>query len=70
MQPKPTKLYHRVINVLVFTSACERCQRGKRDCMVDELGASCMGCKAHKYGCIHMGKKTLKMMLVAMMSPL
>ena len=63
-QAKPSKSYGRVIKILVFVSACERCKQGKRDCMVDELGASCMGCKAHKYGCSHTGKKDLKTMVV------
>jgi len=63
-QAKPSKLYGRVIKILVFVSACERCNRGKRDCVVDELGALCMGCKAHKYRCSHTGKKDLKTMVV------
>jgi len=63
-QAKPSKSYGRVIKILIFVSACERCKRGKRDCVVDELGASCMGCKARKYGCSHTGKKDLKMMVV------
>jgi type IV secretory pathway VirB10-like protein len=63
-QAKPSKSYGRVIKILVFVSACERCKRGKRDCVVDELGASCMGCKARKYGCSHTGKKDLKTMVV------
>ena len=32
--------------------------------MVDELGTSCMGCKARKYGCSHTGNKDLKTMVV------
>jgi len=64
-QAKGSKSYGRVIKILVFVSACERCKRGKRDCVVDELGTSCMGCKARKYGCSHTGNKDLKTMVVA-----
>jgi len=64
-QAKGSKSYGRVIKILVFMSACERCKRGKRDCVVDELWTSCMGCKAHKYGCSHTGNKDLKTMVVA-----
>jgi len=63
-QAKGSKSYGWVIKILVFVSACERCKRGKRDCVVDELGTSCMGCKARKYGCSHTGKKDLKTMVV------
>ena len=49
----------------VFTKACMRCQKGKRDCEVDELGAACLGCRARKYKCDHMGKTDLKTMMVS-----
>jgi len=43
---------------------CQRCKKGKRDCEVDELDAVCVGCKACKYRCDHMGKKNLRTMEV------
>jgi hypothetical protein len=51
--------------VQVFKKACDRCQRGDRDCKVEELGSACLGCKAHKYGCCHTGKTELKTMWVS-----
>ena len=48
----------------MYVKACERCQKGKRDCVVDELGAACVGCKARKYGCDQTGDRRAKMMRV------
>lgn len=53
-----------LVNLVVFMKACVRCQKAKRDCEVDEVGAACVGCKTHKYGCTHTGNADLKTMVV------
>jgi hypothetical protein len=62
---KRAKSDRTVQDMHVFVKACERCQRGKRDCVVDELGAACAGCKARKYGCDNTGKMQARTMMVA-----
>ena len=73
-QPSPSpapraKSAGKIRKIHIFESACERCQKGKRDCEVDELGAACLGCKSHKYGCGHTGKKKLATMWVVRPAP-
>jgi hypothetical protein len=65
--PRPTphkrvksKSDSNIRNLEIFTRSCERCQRGKRDCVVDEVGGACGGCKARKYGCDHTGQTNVK----------
>ncbi len=48
----------------VYVEACDRCRKGKRDCVVDELGAACAGCKVRKYGCDQTGNRRAKTMKV------
>ena len=50
--------------MVVFTKACEQCQKGKRDCEVDVVGVACTGCKTRKYKCNHTNKIDLKTMMV------
>src|SRR6266545_2925197 len=59
--PKPARTTR---EVEVYLKACTRCERGDRDCEVDELGAACAGCKARKYGCDHTNKTHAKTMTV------
>ena len=67
--PGKPRLTGKIRKIHIFESACERCQKGKRDCEVDELGAACLGCKSHKYGCDHTGKKNLTTMWVVRLAP-
>jgi hypothetical protein len=53
--PGPTKPPTDPGLLWVYATACDKCNRGKRQCVVDELGSVCAGCKARKYKCDHMG---------------
>ena len=50
--------------VVVFVTACTRCQNAGRDCEVREVGQGCAPCKAHKYGCNHSGHSDREVMTV------
>jgi hypothetical protein len=53
--PGPTKPPTDPGLLWVYATACDKCNRGKRQCVVDELGSVCAGCKARKYKCDHTG---------------
>jgi hypothetical protein len=59
-EPEPT-----VVQLEVFKIACEKCQRGDRDCVsVVGNGNACRACKEKKYKCSHRGKTDLQTMVV------
>jgi hypothetical protein len=59
-EPEPT-----VVELEVFKIACEKCQRGGRDCVpVVGNGDACRACKEKKYKCSHRGLTDLKTMRV------
>jgi hypothetical protein len=66
-QPQGSK--SRLARLEVFVRACERCQKGDRDCVVGEVGAACVGCKAHKYKCDKTGQRHEKTMEVTRPEP-
>jgi hypothetical protein len=74
--PPPTLRRHRepeltVIQLKVFKIACEKCQRGARDCVpVVGNGDACRACKEKKYKCSHHGLTVLEMMRVSQLAML
>jgi hypothetical protein len=51
-------------DIEVYVKACEKCQKGKRDCKVESLGAACVGCHLLKYKCDRTHRKDAKTMWV------
>jgi hypothetical protein len=70
-QPKRSKSHsgHLTCLIEVFAKACEWCQKGDRDCVVEELGAACVGCKFHKYKCNRTGLRNALTMKVVQPAP-
>jgi hypothetical protein len=65
-QPKRPESAPDVRSKLVYKKACERCQKGNRDCVVDKMvGGVCVGCKVRRYGCDHTGMTGAKTMWVS-----
>jgi hypothetical protein len=68
--PPPTPRRHRapeptVVHLEVFKIACDKCQRGGRDCVpVVGNGDACRACKEKKYKCSHRGQTDLETMQV------
>jgi hypothetical protein len=68
--PTPKKQRQRdpddnLVRLLVFKMACDKCQRGGRDCLVVVgNGDACRACKDKKYKCSHRGIKDLETMQV------
>jgi hypothetical protein len=59
-EPEPTLLH-----LEIFRVACDRCQRGGRDCVpVLGNGNACRACRTKKYKCSHTGKTNLATMQV------
>ena len=55
---------HITVQIEVYKVACERCQKGDRDCEPMGKGDACRACKEKKYKCSHTGQTTLKTMWV------
>jgi hypothetical protein len=64
LAPEPPLTLDNIRLLFVYVKACERCLKGKRDCMVDKQGSACAGCKARKYGCDHTGQFDVLVMRV------
>jgi len=62
--PSPPPPSVEMVEVLVFVKACIRCQKGKRDCEVVEVGAACLSCKGHNYKCDKTDQTDMKTMWV------
>jgi hypothetical protein len=62
--PEPPLTLDNIQLLFVYVKACERCLKGKRDCVVDEQGSARVGCKAWKYGCDHTGRFDVPVMRV------
>ena len=55
-----------VVQIEVFKIACDKCERGGRDCLpVVGNGDACRGCKEKKYRCSHCSRTDLETMWVS-----
>jgi hypothetical protein len=59
-QSAPAAIQH----LQVYVKGCERCQKGRRDCVVEHLGAACVDCRLRKYRCDHTSKRDAQTMWV------
>jgi hypothetical protein len=50
--------------IKVYGNPCQRCAKGKQDCVVDEPGVACRACKDRKYRCDHTGDTEASMRVV------
>jgi hypothetical protein len=61
-EPQPKQI---LVQIEVFRIACEKCQKGGRDCVpVVGNGDACRDCKFKKYRCTHRGRTDIETMWV------
>jgi hypothetical protein len=62
-QPRPAP---RLWIIKIYRNPCQRCAKGKQDCVADEPGVACQACKDKKYRCDHTGDTEASMRVVQM----